>query len=281
MQVNDNYQKDERMLSQLYVTSSSGKLIRLDQIANFNLKPGPIQVNHTGQLPSVTFSFNIAEGRSMSEATAAINKLAETNLPASVTTSFEGSAGEFAKSMSSMIFLLFVAVAVIYMILGILYESFIHPVTIISGLPSAAVGGLLTLQFFGRDLDLFGMVGVIMLIGIVKKNAIMVVDFAIEAEEKHRLSPADAAFEGALERFRPILMTTVAAIAGAMPIALGYGASAQARQPMGLAIVGGLIISQVVTLYLTPVVYIYMDTFQRWINKRGVKKREMLGIPEG
>jgi HAE1 family hydrophobic/amphiphilic exporter-1 len=148
-------------------------------------------------------------------------------------------------------------------------------------LPSAAVGGLLTLQFFGRDLDLFGMVGVIMLIGIVKKNAIMVVDFAIEAEEKHRLSPADAAFEGALERFRPILMTTVAAIAGAMPIALGYGASAQARQPMGLAIVGGLIISQVVTLYLTPVVYIYMDTFQRWINKRGVKKREMLGIPEG
>jgi HAE1 family hydrophobic/amphiphilic exporter-1 len=280
MQVDHQYQKDERMLSQLYVTSSSGKLIRLDQIAEFKLKPGPIQVNHTGQLPSVTFSFNIAEGRSMSEATGAIHKLAETELPASVTTSFEGSAGEFASSMASMTFLLFVAIAVIYMILGILYESFIHPITIISGLPSAAIGGLLTLRLFGCNLDLFGMVGVIMLIGIVKKNAIMVVDFAIEAEEKHHLSPADAAFEGALERFRPILMTTVAAIAGAMPIALGYGASAQARQPMGLAIVGGLIISQVVTLYLTPVVYIYMDSFQRWINKRGEKKREMLGIPE-
>ncbi len=280
MQVADRYQKDARLLSQLYVTNKDDQLIRLDEVADFELKPGPIQVNHTGQLPSVTFSFNIAEGRSMSEATAAINKLALENLPGSVTTSFEGSAGEFAKSMASMVFLLFVAVAVIYIILGILYESFIHPVTIISGLPSAAIGGLLTLRLFGLDLDLFGMVGVIMLIGIVKKNAIMVVDFAIEAEHKHKLSPADAAFEGAVERFRPIMMTTLAAIAGAMPIALGYGASAQARQPMGLAIVGGLIISQVVTLYLTPVVYTYMDSFQKWLDKRGVKKRAMLGIPD-
>ena len=280
MQAEDHYKKDYRNVRNLYLKNSDGDMVRLDEIADFTLKPGPMQVNHTGQLPSVTYSFNLAEGAAMSQATASINKLATQELPATFTNFFEGEAGEFQKSMSSVYFLLLIAVAVIYMILGILYESFIHPITIISGLPSAAIGGLLTLEYFGLELDLFGMVGIIMLIGIVKKNAIMVVDFALEAEKEGRLSPEDAACEGSLERFRPIMMTTLAAIAGIMPIALGYGAGAQARQPMGLAIVGGLMISQVVTLYLTPVFYVYMDKFQRWTDKRGKAKRELMGIPE-
>ncbi len=271
--------KDPRDLKKLYVANKDGQLVRLDNIATFEEKPGPMQVNHTGMLPSVTYSFNIAPGFSLSDATAAINNLALETLPDTVVSNFEGTADEFQKSMSSVFFLLLIAIFIIFVILGILYESWIHPITIISGLPSAAIGGLLTLTLFGKDLDLFGIVGIIMLIGIVKKNAIMVVDFALEAEEEDKLSPQDAAVKGSLERFRPIMMTTVAAIAGAMPIALGLGAGAQARQPMGLAIVGGLILSQVVTLYLTPVVYTYMDTVQKWMYERGRAKRDLLGIP--
>ncbi|WP_291327284.1 efflux RND transporter permease subunit [Desulfovibrio sp. UCD-KL4C] len=271
--------KDPRDLKKLYVANKDGQLVRLDNIATFEDKPGPMQVNHTGMLPSVTYSFNIAPGFSLSDATAAINALALETLPDTVVSNFEGTADEFQKSMSSVFFLLLIAIFIIFVILGILYESWIHPITIISGLPSAAIGGLLTLTLFGKDLDLFGIVGIIMLIGIVKKNAIMVVDFALEAEEEDKLSPQDAAIKGSLERFRPIMMTTVAAIAGAMPIALGLGAGAQARQPMGLAIVGGLILSQVVTLYLTPVVYTYMDTLQKWMYERGRAKRDLLGIP--
>lgn len=274
------HKRDARNLMRLYVPNKDGKLIRLDTIASFEEKPGPMQVNHTGMLPSVTYSFNVAPGYSLSDATTAINKLAEDNLPDTIVSSFEGTADEFQKSMGSVYFLLAVAIFIIFMILGILYESYIHPITIISGLPSAAIGGLITLTLFGKDLDLFGIVGIIMLIGIVKKNAIMVVDFALEAEREGNLSPAEAAMHGSLERFRPIMMTTIAAIAGAMPIALGLGAGAQARQPMGLAIVGGLILSQIVTLYLTPVFYTYMDSFQKWIRARGKAKRELLGIPE-
>lgn len=274
------HKRDPRDLMRLYVPNKDGELIRMDTLATFEEKPGPMQVNHTGMLPSVTYSFNIAPGYSLSGATAAINTLAENKLPDTVVSNFEGTADEFQKSMGSVYFLLGVAVFVIFMILGILYESYIHPITIISGLPSAAIGGLITLTLFGKDLDLFGIVGIIMLIGIVKKNAIMVVDFALEAEEKEKLSPKEAAIKGSLERFRPIMMTTIAAIAGAMPIALGLGAGAQARQPMGLAIVGGLMLSQVVTLYLTPVFYTYMDTLQKWIRERGRSKRELLGIPE-
>ena len=279
LQVLPYNQRDPRDLMKLYVANKDGKLVRLDNIASFEEKPGPMQVNHTGMLPSVTYSFNIAPGHSLSDATAAINELALNNLPDTVVSNFEGTADEFQKSMSSVYFLLAIAIFIIFMILGILYESYIHPITIISGLPSAAIGGLITLTLFGKDLDLFGIVGVIMLIGIVKKNAIMVVDFALEAEEKDNLSPAEAAMKGSLERFRPIMMTTIAAIAGAMPIALGLGAGAQARQPMGLAIVGGLILSQVVTLYLTPVFYTYMDAYQKWTYERGRAKRELLGIP--
>ncbi|SMF39286.1 efflux RND transporter permease subunit [Desulfovibrio gilichinskyi] len=271
--------KDPRDLKKLYIANKDGQLVRLDNIATFDEKPGPMQVNHTGMLPSVTYSFNIAPGFSLSDATTAINELALETLPDTVVSNFEGTADEFQKSMSSVFFLLIIAIFIIFIILGILYESWIHPITIISGLPSAAIGGLLTLTLFGKDLDLFGIVGIIMLIGIVKKNAIMVVDFALEAEETDKLSPQDAAIKGSLERFRPIMMTTVAAIAGAMPIALGLGAGAQARQPMGLAIVGGLILSQIVTLYLTPVVYTYMDTLQKWLYERGRAKRDLLGIP--
>jgi HAE1 family hydrophobic/amphiphilic exporter-1 len=274
------HKRDPRNLMSLYIPNKNGKLIRLDTIASFEEKPGPMQVNHTGMLPSVTYSFNIAPGFSLSDATTAINKLAEEELPDTVVSSFEGTADEFQKSMGSVYFLLIVAVFIIFMILGILYESYIHPITIISGLPSAAIGGLITLTVFGKDLDLFGIVGIIMLIGIVKKNAIMVVDFALEAEREGNLSPSEAAIHGSLERFRPIMMTTIAAIAGAMPIALGLGAGAQARQPMGLAIVGGLILSQIVTLYLTPVFYTYMDSLQAWIRKKGQAKRKLMGIPE-
>ncbi|MFW5498250.1 MULTISPECIES: efflux RND transporter permease subunit [unclassified Maridesulfovibrio] len=279
LQVLPYNQRDPRDLMKLHVANKNGDLIRLDNLASFEEKPGPMQVNHTGMLPSVTYSFNIAPGYSLSDATAAINDLALNNLPDTVVSNFEGTADEFQKSMASVYFLLAIAIFVIFMILGILYESYIHPITIISGLPSAAIGGLLTLTIFGKDLDLFGIVGVIMLIGIVKKNAIMVVDFALEAEEKENLSPSEAAMKGSLERFRPIMMTTIAAIAGAMPIALGLGAGAQARQPMGLAIVGGLILSQVVTLYLTPVFYTYMDSYQKWSYERGRAKRDLLGIP--
>lgn len=279
LQVLPYNQRDPRDLMKLHVANKNGDLIRLDTLASFEEKPGPMQVNHTGMLPSVTYSFNIAPGYSLSDATTAINKLALNTLPDTVVSNFEGTADEFQKSMSSVYFLLAIAVFIIFMILGILYESCIHPITIISGLPSAAIGGLITLTIFGKDLDLFGIVGVIMLIGIVKKNAIMVVDFALEAEKKDKLSPEEAAMKGSLERFRPIMMTTIAAIAGAMPIALGLGAGAQARQPMGLAIVGGLIISQVVTLYLTPVFYTYMDSYQKWSYERGRAKRELLGIP--
>ena len=203
-------------------------------------------------------------------------KLAHDTLPQTISTSFEGTAGAFATSMNSLYFLLFIAIVAIYILLGCLYESFIHPITILSGLPSAAFGGLVTLLLFGYDLDLYGMVGIIMLIGIVKKNSIMVVDFAIQAEKKG-ITPEQAAFEGATTRFRPILMTTLAAIMGALPIALGIGAGAEVRRPLGLAVVGGLVFSQLVTLYLTPIVYTYMDEFQIWLDKRMASNERVEG----
>jgi HAE1 family hydrophobic/amphiphilic exporter-1 len=226
-----------------------------------------VTVNHTGQLESVTFSFNGKPGTSMGQITEAVDKLALDKLPQTVSTTFEGTAGAFAESMNSLYFLLFIAIVAIYILLGSLYESFIHPLTILSGLPSAAFGGLVTLMLFGYDLDLYGMVGVIMLIGIVKKNSIMVVDFAIEAE-KTGITPEEAAFKGATIRFRPILMTTLAAIMGALPIAMGIGAGAEVRRPLGLAVVGGLAFSQIVTLYLTPIFYTYMDELQKWLEER-------------
>ncbi|GAB6038835.1 efflux RND transporter permease subunit [Fundidesulfovibrio butyratiphilus] len=275
VEVEPRFQLDPNLLSKLYVQpdldnnkdKNKDKLTPLASLVSMREGVGPITVNHTGQLSSVTISFNLAQGYSLSHAVEAIEKLAEKELPGDVSHRFEGQATAFKQSAASVPFLLLIAIVVIYIILGILYESFIHPLTILSGLPSAALGGVLCLLIFGRTLDLYGFVGIIMLIGIVKKNAIMVIDFAIEAEKTGK-TPQQAAFEGCITRFRPIMMTTVAACAGIMPIAMAYGAGGEARQPLGLVVAGGLIISQVVTLYLTPVVYTYLDEVQTWIRKR-------------
>ncbi|MFZ5427125.1 MAG: efflux RND transporter permease subunit [Thermodesulfobacteriota bacterium] len=281
IEVEQRYQRDPALLSKLYVQpdlennkdKNKDKLVPLSNLVSIEETAGPITVNHTGQLTSATISFNVAPGFALSHAVDSIEKLAARELPAEVSHTFEGQATAFKESMGSVPFLMLLAVVVIYIILGVLYESFVHPVTILSGLPSAALGGLLALLIFGRELDLYGFVGIIMLIGIVKKNAIMVIDFAIEAEKSGKTAH-DAVFDGCITRFRPIMMTTVAAIAGILPIAMAYGAGGGARQPLGLAVAGGLAISQVVTLYLTPVVYTYLDQLQGWLKSRYGKGEE-------
>ncbi len=268
MELEDKYQADPAALSMLYVHSSSGNLVPLNAVANLTTNLGPLTVNHLGQLPSVTISFNLKNGVAIGDAVNSINKLAREALPPTVTTQFQGAAQAFQASLTGLGILLLMAILVIYIVLGILYESFIHPITILSGLPSAAFGALLTLQIFHLSLDLYGFVGVIMLIGIVKKNAIMMVDFAIERERQGHKTAEEAIYEGCLIRFRPIMMTTMAALMGTLPIALGSGAGADSRRPLGLAVVGGLVFSQAVTLYLTPVFYTYMDSFQTWAENR-------------
>jgi hydrophobic/amphiphilic exporter-1 (mainly G- bacteria), HAE1 family len=267
MELEDKYQRDPSALSLLYVRSSTGNLVPLNAVASLTTSVGPLSVNHLGQLPAVTVSFNLKPGYVIGEAVNEVNDLART-LPQSITSQFQGNAQAFESSLSGLGILLVIAILVIYIVLGILYESFIHPITILSGLPSAAFGALLTLQLFGMSLDLYGFVGVIMLIGIVKKNAIMMVDFAIAREKEGHLSAAEAVYQGCLVRFRPIMMTTMAALMGTLPIAVGTGSGADSRRPLGLAVCGGLIFSQLVTLYLTPVFYTYMDTFQSWMERR-------------
>jgi HAE1 family hydrophobic/amphiphilic exporter-1 len=274
MEVEDQYQRDPSALSQLYVRSSNGGLVPLATMAKLTRSIGPMVVSHVGQLPSVTISFNLAPGVSLGTAVDQVQQLqAELHLPATITASFQGSAQVFQSSVKGLGVLLLMSILIIYIILGILYESFIHPITILSGLPSAGFGALLTLMLFHLDLNIYAFVGLIMLVGIVKKNAIMMIDFAVEAERNEGKAPQVAIFDACLARFRPIMMTTMAALMGGIPIALGLGAGAESRQPLGLTVVGGLLVSQLVTLYITPVFYIYLATLQEKLTR---KDRETL-----
>ena len=262
IELKPQYQMDPSALSFLYIRSSSGNLVPLSTVASMERSVGPLTVNHLGQLPAVTISFNLAPGKSLGDAVAEVEKTARAVLPATITGSLQGTAQSFKSSMVGLGILILVAILVIYIVLGILYESYIHPITILSGLPSAGLGALLTLLIFHIDLNLYALVGVIMLVGLVKKNAIMMIDFALAAERKEGMKPEEAIYQGAIIRFRPIMMTTMSALMATLPIALGLGAGAESRQPLGVAVVGGLIFSQIVTLYITPVVYTYLDALQ-------------------
>jgi hydrophobic/amphiphilic exporter-1 (mainly G- bacteria), HAE1 family len=273
MQVAPKYQRDPSALSMLYVQAPGGKLVPLSAVVSTRLSVGPQSVNHAGQLPAVTISFNLKPGVALGDAVARVQQLAARTLPATVTGSFQGTAQAFEESIRGLGWILVLAIFVIYVVLGILYESFIHPLTILSGLPAAGFGALLTLLIFHQDLNIYAFVGVIMLVGLVKKNGIMMIDFAIEAKRDRRLPAAEAIHEASLVRFRPIMMTTVAALMGTLPIALGWGAGAEARRPLGLAVVGGLLVSQTLTLYITPVFYIYMDRVQEWLSGRRAPER--------
>jgi HAE1 family hydrophobic/amphiphilic exporter-1 len=266
IEVEPKYYKDPSVVHDLFIRNGAGQLVPMDSFAKIDTGIGPLLVNHYGQFPAVTISYDLKPEMSLGDSVTAIRKLAVQNVPAAVTTSFQGTAAAFEESFGNLGLLLILAVVVIYIVLGILYESFIHPLTILSGLPSAGLGALIVLMVFHKDLDIYGFLGLIMLIGIVKKNAIMMIDFAVEAERNDGKRPAVAIYEACLARFRPIMMTTMAALMGGIPIALGLGAGAESRQPLGLTVVGGLLVSQFVTLYITPVFYIYLSTLQEKLS---------------
>jgi hydrophobic/amphiphilic exporter-1 (mainly G- bacteria), HAE1 family len=262
LQATDADRRDETAFSKIYVRGKGGALVPLSSVTTVERKVGPVAINHAGQLQAITVSFNLAPGASLGDAAARIERFREQiAMPPSILTSWGGDAAAFQSSQGSQVWLIVSALLVIYVLLGVLYESYIHPITILAGLPSAAVGALLTLTLFGMDLSIIATIGILMLIGIVKKNAIMMIDFALSAQREEGLPPHEAIRKACLLRFRPILMTTLAAMMGALPIAAGMGAGAELRQPLGLAVVGGLLFSQVITLFITPVIYLYLDRY--------------------
>jgi HAE1 family hydrophobic/amphiphilic exporter-1 len=274
------YQRDPTALSMLYIKSSSGQLVPLSAVTRVNENLGPLAVNHSGQLPSVTLSFGLKPGVALGDAVNEVQRLAREILPSTISSSFQGEAQAYQASLVGLGLLIALTILVIYVLLGILYESFIHPITILSGLPSAGFGAIVTLMLFNYPLNLYGFVGIMMLIGIVKKNAIMMIDFALEAERKEGKGTLEAIYEGCLIRFRPIMMTTMAALVGTLPIALGVGSGADARRPLGLAVVGGLVVSQLLTLYITPVYYTYLDSLQKLTSRR-LRRRQRFQPPPG
>jgi HAE1 family hydrophobic/amphiphilic exporter-1 len=278
MELLPQYQRDLSAMSLLHLTGRQGVSVPLGSLAKVTPSLGPLTVNHSGQLPSVTLSFNLEPGISIGTAVERVEVAAREVLPSIVSGSFAGTAQAFQQAQAGLLVLLILAIVVIYLVLGMLYESFVHPLTILSGLPFAGFGALLALMVVGLDLSIYAFVGIIMLVGIVKKNAIMMIDFAIEAERRQGKSAHDAILEAASVRFRPIMMTTMAALMGTLPIALGHGAGAEARRPLGVAVVGGLFFSQIITLYITPVIYTYFDALQR---RLGRKAKEPVRSPAG
>ncbi|HEY0282408.1 MAG TPA: efflux RND transporter permease subunit, partial [Rhizomicrobium sp.] len=279
MELLPQYQTDASSLSRLYITAADGTLVPLTAVTKIGSSTTPLSINHSGQLPAATVSFNLDSGMALSDAVSTINRVQrQIALPGGVVGSFQGTAAAFQSSMGNITVLLIIAIIVVYIVLGILYESFVHPLTILSGLPSAAVGALLTLALFGMPLSLYAFVGMIMLIGIVKKNAIMMIDFALVRQRNEGMPAPAAIFDAALVRFRPIMMTTMAALMGTLPIAIGLGAGSEARRPLGLAVVGGLLLSQMLTLYITPVIYVYLDRLGARVGRRGAVAAAASGV---
>lgn len=280
LEISPEFQRNPNGLNKIYLRANTGKMVALDALTRVRDEVAPLQIAHQGQLPAVTLSFNLEPHVSLGTAIDEIRAMERRiGLPPTVSTSFGGTAAAFEESLANMGLLLFVAILVVYLVLGILYESFIHPLTILSGLPAAGLGALIALILFGMPLTLYAFVGIVMLVGIVKKNAIMMIDFALQAQRNDGKTPEEAIYEACLLRFRPIMMTTFAALAGALPIALGHGAGAEARAPLGITVVGGLIISQLITLFLTPVVYLYLDRLQRMVTKSKVTPENELPPP--